>query len=144
LHLSQTRATDIDLPIYKEFFYWGESTALMIIKQAHSIKRYIKDNNLSATFMTTVRDRRYHDFISRIIYLPRLFSISFNSEKVVGNDPLMPWDKFFMKDTQADYYLNWKTQVEQLDKLIPDKFKHLDSPVLNLKGILSKRYSIGK
>lgn len=143
LHLSQTRATKIDVPIYKEFFYWGETTAPIIIKQAHTIKEYIKANNMAERYMSVPRNRVWHDFIAGIIYRPRLFPITFNTEKILTNTPLMPWDNFFMKDVHATHYVNWRKHVDHLNSIIPDNFKHVESPVLNLKGIFSKKYIIG-
>lgn len=143
LHLSQPRATDIDLPIYKEFFYWGENTGPLIIKQAHLIKKYVKQNNMIGTFSQIKPGRTYHDFLAKIIYPERMFPISFNTDKVTGSTPLMPWDNFFLKDIHSDHYINWIKQVSILDTLIPSRFKHMDSPIFNLLGILSKRYSIG-
>lgn len=142
-HMITNRVAKVDLPVYKELFYWGETTAPIIIKQAHLIKRYIKAHALEKQYMLAPRDRSFHDFLSGILYPPRMFPIEFNSEKMFGVSPIMPWEKFFFQDPNATHYLNWKKQVALLDQAIPEKYKHTDAPYFNLKGIFSPRYSIG-
>ena len=143
-HIHTNRATDIDLPVYKESFYCAASTASVIIKQAHAIKNYFKNNNLDSTRLNTaIRNRAYHDFIAKIIYPPRICPLLFTTEKVMGNVVIMPWERYFIKDVNAAHYINWKNNIDQLDKIVPDKYKHPDTDFLSLQGIFSKSYGIG-
>ena len=142
-HMITHRAAKIDLPVYKELFYWGESTAPIIIKQSHTIKNYIKTRKLEEKYASASRNRAFHDFVSGLIYQPRMFPISFNSEKVFGISSLMPWDNYFLSDVNSAHYANWKKHATLLDQSIPERFKHSNSHFLNLQGILSKKYSIG-
>lgn len=135
------RVTTLDLPLYQEPFYWSPHTAELIIKQAHTVKNYIKQNNISPTILNELKGRDLHDFIGKIIY-DRMIPIKFITDKA-GVGAVYPWDSYFFNDTHSDHVKQWHKGMQQLELIIPDKWKHNGSVFNDLVGIWSKSYSIG-
>ncbi len=136
------RASSIDLPTYQEPFYWAPSTGPLIAKQGHTIRRYFQANKLDPNLLNNPRNRGFHDMIAKIIY-NRQIPIRFHTAKFDELSATFPWDNFFLKDTNAVYYKNWKNGMDQLDKLIPTKWKHDGTIYKGVCGIFTKSYSIG-
>ena len=136
------RASEFDLPTFQEPFYWSQSTGPLISKQVHSIKNYIKNNGLAGEIINDSRNRKYHDFIANIIY-KRKFPVTFNAKKIEGISVLRPWETYFLHDSHTDYLKNWRNGMDQLNKLVPDKWKHGGSIYNDVLGIFTKSYSVG-
>ena len=126
-----------DLPYNIEAFYWGESTAPMIIKQAHAIKNYIKNNRLSPDVLKR-RGRAYHDWLANIIYR-RTLPVFYQAEKNSFNS--FETDEFFFRDP-GKHVKNFLTGVKWLTDPIPDKWKTVTPHGITLTGIWSKSYNI--
>ena len=133
-------------PMYHEPFYWGKSTAKMIIKQGHLIKNFVKSTNIDPHVLNS-SGRPWHDFIANIIY-KRTLPIYFNPDKA-GTSLIQPWDRFFFAEgVLSTHGKNWLTNVMEVDSNLPKQWKNIeDQPLLNdangIKGIYSKSYSLG-
>lgn len=135
------RKNNIDLPMYQEAFYWAESTAPLIIKQAHTIKKYIEFNNIDPNWFSKLAGRVKHDFISNIVY-NRQLPMFFNPDKYSGG-VIFPWDEFFFKDANADHTKHWHDGMQYLGTYIPKKWLHNENIYGDLIGIYSRSYPIG-
>ena len=135
-----SRKNSIDLPMYKEAFYWADTTAPMIIKQAHTIKNYIEKNQIDPVWFTQLKGRPKHDFVAKIIY-NRQLPLLFNPGKFSGG-VVFPWDKFFFSDPNSDHVKNWKTGMQHLSQHIPKKWLHTEQGYSDLIGIYSQSYQI--
>ena len=137
-----SRSTGLDLPLCREAFYWSPSSAQMIIKQAHVIKNYIKQNKLDPNILNQPRDRSTHDFVANLIY-DRKFNVKFVTEKIKNIGIIFPYHEFFFKDATSDHVVNWRRGISEANAVIPDKWKHNGDIVNDLVGVWSRPYSIG-
>ena len=126
------------LPMYHEAFYWAPTTARMIIKQAHMIKKYIKKHKLDP--VKFLSGPRRHEFISTIIY-NRTWPILWQTSKP-SND-IQEYDHYFFKDKQSAHYINWKNGMDHLQAKINPSWMHNQNIYKGLLGIYSKCYDIG-
>jgi hypothetical protein len=136
------RGTGSQNPLYVEPFYWAESTGLMLIKQGHVIKSYLKERGINPSILNNLTGRTKHDFIGNIVYnrtLPMFFSPAKADRSVV-----QPWDKFFFKDENSAHVRNWQNGMNQLDKLLPAKWKHNGTLFEDTIGIFTDSYCLGK
>lgn len=135
------RGTENQNPLFVEPFYWAESTGLMLVKQGHVIKNYIRERGLNPNILNTLSGRVKHDFIGSIIYnrtLPMFFNPSKADQSVV-----QPWDRFFFADTNSSHVKNWQNGMTQLDKLLPTKWKHNGTIFEDMIGIYTSSYCLG-
>jgi hypothetical protein len=137
-----SRNTGLDLPLCREAFYWSPSSAQMIIKQAHVIKNYIKQNKLDPNMLNQSRDRSTHDFIANLIY-DRKFNVKFVTEKLKNTGIIFPYHEFFFKDAASAHVVNWRRGITEANAVIPDKWKHNGDIVNDLVGVWSRPYNIG-
>lgn len=142
IHLTN-RNTSIDLPNITEPFYWAESTAPLIIKQAHTIKNYFRAHKLNPSILSEENSRKTNDFISSIIY-KRTTPIRWTVEKSVGGTALLQYDDWIARDKNSIHFQNWQTGMNQLNNIVPANWKHDGDIFKDLVGIWSKSYSIGK
>jgi hypothetical protein len=133
------RCTSTQNPYYVEAFYWADTTAPIIIKQAHTVKKYIKNNRLNPAVLAT-GGREFHEWLAKIIY-HRTLPLPFTTEKSAATPYLM--DQFFFKDQQSDHVMNFQKGVEILNSMIPDKWKQTNPYNIDLVGVWSKEYDIG-
>lgn len=141
LFFNNYRRTNIDLPSYKEAFYWAPSTAPIIIKQAHTVKNFIKAMDMEPTILNKLNGRPKHNFLASLIY-KRTLPLPFSPEKskAIG---ITNQDMYFFKNPNDEHVKNWHTVVKGLDTIIPEQWKHEGSMFNDLVGIYSKEYSIG-
>jgi len=141
LFFSNSRKSSVDLPQYKEAFYWAASTAPLIIKQAHTIKRAIQAKGLGPEILTKLTGRPRHNFLADIIY-NRTLPLPFSPEKTrtIG---ITNQDFWFFEDKNSDHVKNWQKMVTSLDFEIDAKWKHDGSMFNDLVGVYSKSYGIG-
>lgn len=141
LFFNNYRRTSIDLPSYKEAFYWAPSTAPIIIKQAHMIRKHIKAMGLDLGILEKLNGRARHNFLASIIYR-RTLPLPFSPEKsrAIG---ITSQDAYFFRDPNAEHVQNWRRIIDGLDQVIPVAWKHAGSMYNDLVGIYSREYSIG-
>jgi hypothetical protein len=136
------RCVDLQNPYFVEAFYWAPSTAEIIIKQAHVIKNYIKENRLDPATVLFKKGRESHEWLARLIYnrtLPDLFV----TEK--RPDMVFLVDRFFFKDHDSSHLKNYHKGMHFLNQLLPEKWKKpISSSVFDLTGIWSRKYNIGQ
>lgn len=129
-----------DLPCFVEAFYWAESTAPLVCKQAHTIKNTLKKNKASLNKMQKIRNRGFHDWVASVIY-NRTLPIRFQVNKPYFGKHEQ--DGFFFKDQHSEHLKNYNTGIDYFNKLLPEKWKHQNTTVLDLLGVWSKSYCIG-
>lgn len=141
LFFNNYRRTTIDLPSYKEAFYWAPSTAKLIIKQAHTVKRYIKAMNLEPDIINKLNGRPKHNFLASIIY-QRTLPLPFSPEKsrAIG---ITSQDTYFFRNPGDEHVQKWHKIIRNLDSVIPEHWKHDGSMYNDLIGIYSQEYSVG-
>jgi len=126
------------LPMFHEAFYWAPSTAKIIIKQAHMIKKYIKKHNLNPKKVLYGPSR--HEFINPIIY-NRTWPLLWQTLKPMRD--IAEYDHYFFKDKHSDHYTNWKNGMDHLQVKIDSSWMHGGSIYKGLLGTYSKYYDIG-
>jgi hypothetical protein len=127
------------LPQFYEPFYWGDTCAEIVIKQGHAIKNYIRANRLDPAKTLAVSGTPRHHFLSKIIYdrkLPLLFYPDKDTAQVKSMDEIL------LRDKNTDYYINWKTGVDEIRKTLPAHWVH-DTVGQGIVGIYSKSYCLG-
>lgn len=127
------------LPQFHEPFYWGSSCAELIIKQGHTVKNYIKNNRLDPAKVLSVKGTARHHFLGKLIY-DRKLPLPFYSDK--DTVQVKGMDEILLKDTNAEYYSNWKTGVDQIRKILPAHWIH-DNANKGIVGVYSKSYCLG-
>lgn len=125
-------------PIYREPFYWAPSTAKMIIKQGHVVKRHLKKYHLNPIACLTGQSR--HEFLGSIIY-NRTWPILFTQIK--PSQEIQEYDYYFFKDMESDHYVNWRNGMDYLQTKINPSWMHDGNIDKGLLGIYSKYYDIG-
>lgn len=134
------RCTDTANPFYNvEAFYWSDTTAKLIAKQAHTVKNYIKDRHLDPSVLSS-GGRSYHDWLAGIIY-QRTLPLYFTTEKSPYQSLLM--DQWFFQDSQSAYLKNFRQGVESLITSIPDRWVTQNQFTSDLVGIWSRSYDLG-
>lgn len=138
--IASERCMKYDVPYHVEPFYWSKTTAPIIIKQCHAIKRFIKQHKIDPKiFKNSSRD--YHEWMAKIIY-DRTLPNYFLHEKTVG--PIPAIDHYFFQDRDADYFKNFQHGIQVLDEIIDPYWKDYYEPgMFNLRGIESKEYDLG-
>jgi hypothetical protein len=127
-----------------EFFYWGRSTAQLICKQAHTIKKYIKLSKLDPTMLSTASGRNYHDMVGSLLYNRTIIPILHTPVQKSKYNALEFDFRYFFKDNHSAHVQNWNKGVQHLNQIIPAKWIHGDSVATNfLVGIWSRSYCIG-
>jgi hypothetical protein len=135
----RSTANKNQLPQFYEPFYWGDTCAEIVIKQGHAIKNYIRANRLDPAKTLAVVDTAKHHFLSKIIYnrkLPLLFYPGKDDAQVKGMDEIL------LRDKNTDYYVNWKTGVDEIRKTLPAHWVH-DTVGKGIVGVYSKSYCLG-
>lgn len=127
------------LPQFYEPFYWGDSCAEMIIKQGHTIKNYIKNNRLDPVQTLSIKGTPRHHFLAKLIY-DRTLPLPFYPDKDVVQ--IKGMDDMLLRDTNSDYYRNWKTGVDEIRRSLPPQWvgKTINDGII---GVYSKPYCIG-
>ena len=134
------RCSEPENPNYHvEAFYWSDTTARLIIKQAHSIKKYFRDHSIDPSILSS-GGRSWHELIANIIYT-RTLPLYFTTEKSPHQALLM--DQFFFKDPQSAYLNNFRKGVAALSSRIPHRWQVQTPLSLDLVGIWSRNYDIG-
>jgi hypothetical protein len=128
------------MPIYIEPFYWAPTTAPIICKQGHLIKKHIKQNGLDSATVLKMRGNAGREFISSVIYR-RTFPILFNQDK--AKQEIMEFEWFFFKDQQSAHYQNWRRGMDHLQKTLPARWMHNNRIEDGLLGVFSRGYSLG-
>lgn len=141
LFFNNHRKTSIDLPQYKEAFYWSPSTAPLIIKQAHAVKQYIKSKGFGPEILTKLNGRPRHNLLAGAIY-NRTLPLPFSPEKSVALGT-MQLDNWFFKNPEAEHVKNWNRVIQSLDDIIPAEWKHDGTMYKDMVGIYSRSYQIG-
>jgi hypothetical protein len=122
-----------------EAFYWGETTAPLIIKQAHAVKRCIKDNNLDPKILQN-KGRQFQEWLANVIY-DRSLPLPFTTNKSAYQ--AMVIDKFFFADTDSLHMKNFSRGVDALTSMLPDRWKEYTPFCTDLVGIWSREYDVG-
>jgi hypothetical protein len=138
-NLLNIRLNRQDVEYNLEAFYWAEGCAPMIIKQAHAVKNYIKQNQLSPDVLNK-KGRAQHEWYGSIIY-NRTLPVYFQSEK--DGFGTFSLDGFFHEDKNSDHVKNYQRGIDVLNQRIPEKWKVTGSSILQLVGIWSREYNIG-
>ena len=146
-HMPKSRREN-QLPLYVEPFFWSASSGPLIIKQAHTIKNYIKQHNLDPTQVFKPKNERtvqadISDFIARIIYKRRLPLLMENHLVLKPNKDVFQFDWFFFADKESQHYRSWKMGMDHLQATLPEKYLHNGSVFDGLKGMFSRSYDIG-
>jgi hypothetical protein len=133
------RCIDCELPYNVEAFYWSDSTADLIIKQAHAIKNHIKHNHIDSAVLSS-GGRSWHEWMANIIYR-RTLPLYFTTEKSPYQPLLM--DQFFFKDPDAEHMKNFRMGIKSLEARLPAQWKESTPFMTDLVGIWSRCYDIG-
>ena len=88
-----------------------------------------------------VHDRGFFFFIANIIYR-RTLPLYFQAEKPAAG-LITSCETEFHKDSSEQYVKNWVNGVEEIDKIIPDQWKHNGTIYNGIVGCFTKSYYIG-
>ena len=145
---------------FDELFYWSPDLPKLIIKQAHVVKRYLKnltpgDQYLAQTNAKkgggqntcsgTVNGQTYYvtpDGISRLIY-PGWYPVPYQFK--APNLLFTPRDEWFFRLPDSDpAKYSWQTGIQHLWQTTPDLWKNDPNNIRSgFKDMYSKPYDIG-
>lgn len=149
------RMSDIDLPVYTELFYWSPDSAMMLVKQAHLVKQFIKlkgiantldkwqydSNDCTATAIS--KDRSFTSEIGSVIYNRTLFPMLWDAPKPL-NYMKTECTSNLWQDPNADWFINWKNGADYALSKIDSKYKdHQYNGELKPIGFPSRFYDLG-
>lgn len=133
------RCSDQQNPYHVEAFYWSDTTAKLLIKQAHTIKNFIKKNKIDPSILST-QGRTLHEWLANIIY-KRTLPLFFTTEKSPYQALLM--DQFFFQDRESIHMKNFQKGLQSLSSILPDRWKETTPFMMDLVGVWSREYDIG-
>lgn len=137
-----------------EFFFWSPSSPMIVVKQAHTVKRYLQHAKATDPYLTTKSNGLANCWIDgkeywltvegmhRLIY-PNWQPIPFQAKN--PSPILSQRSKWFRQDQQTSAYNNWHSGLMDLWDRTPDYWKNNpDQLYRGFKQSWSKSYNLGK
>lgn len=123
-----------------EFFYWANTTAPVIIKQAHTLLSALASGAISQKHITG-RDTPSQNAVASIIYKHK-FTI-WAEEKPSMPGVVKNHEAWIYSDSQTDQFAHWVKTLREIDATIEKRFLH-GSALGDLVGNLSPKYYVKK
>jgi hypothetical protein len=117
-----------------ELFYWSPNFPSLPVLQAHYIKEYIENYGLNKTLF-------YRDLYTKICY-PDYDINTFQVSKFVGT--MLSKSESWVLKYNPLYVDSWRWSLEQMLKVIDDRFKQKKKIIVGLKKIKGRKYLIKK
>ena len=117
-----------------ELFYWSPNFPSLPVLQAHYIKEYIENYGLNKTLF-------YRDLYTKICY-PDYDINTFQVSKFFGT--MLSKSESWVLKYNPLYVDSWRWSLEQMLKVIDDRFKQKKKIIVGLKKIKGRKYLIKK
>jgi len=125
---------NIDFKRTIEPFYWSPNFTSLPVLQAHCIKEYFENYGLDKTLL-------YRDIYKKICYSDYDIN-TFQVDKFVGT--MLSKSESWILKYNSLHVDSWRWSLEQMLKVIDDRFKLKKNVVVGLKQIKSRKYLIKK
>jgi hypothetical protein len=139
---------------FDELFYWTPAAPKIAIKQAHTVKKFLKQATATTPGVTTkntglvstVIDKKIHwltlDIVNQLVY-PKWYPVPFQAKTPSLIFPLRDTWFFNLPDTDPAKYA-WRTGLDHLWKITPDNLKRDPEKIQHgFKPFSSKVYNLG-
>lgn len=133
-----------------EFFYWSPSAARLLIKQAHLVKKWFKENPKFMFLLNSFGSRRelYNNIVNHIIYPYHDSGIWQVAKK--NNSFFQETEEWWFRDANNSF-LNWQKLEDDMHHEISVMYKHSEHKTtllqecgrFKLPGCYSKAYDLG-
>lgn len=129
-----------------EYFYWSPESIMILIKQGHVIKKFLKNNPDILARLDSMKTEDYNSMVNKLVY--PWYNKNIWQAKKPTNWIFLEEDNWFFKKIERDhiYYRLLRTYSDAVQKI----YKHnkeesqTENGYYTLPGCMSKFYDLGE